>query len=74
MNEDLAYNSTSGNTEYRAGPELWSVVSSFEYVPRSVIETLKSIAPSLIVLMVWAIVCLAAARLAIRRLSFGGGL
>lgn len=73
MNEDLAYNSKSGNTEYRAGPELWSVVSSFDYTPRTVIETVKSIGPSLIVLMIWAIVCLVAARLAVRRLSFGGG-
>ncbi len=69
MNEDLAFNSQSGETSYRAGPELWATVSSYEYQPRSLEEVLSSVSFSTVVMFVWLAITSATAFAAASRLK-----
>jgi ABC-2 type transport system permease protein len=69
MNEDLAFNSQSGDTGYRAGPKLWAEVSSFNYQPRPLADIIASVTFSIIVIMAWLIVAVTGAVIAASRLS-----
>ena len=72
MNDDLTFNAKSGETSYKAGNELWEVVSAFDYVPRDFITTLLSVLPSILILITWTFLAGISALLAVERISRGG--
>ncbi len=72
MNDDLTFNAKSGETSYKAGNDLWEVVSAFDYQPRSLTAALASVVPSLLILATWVFLSGIAALLAVQRISKGG--
>jgi ABC-2 type transport system permease protein len=68
LNRDIALNSRGGQTDYRAGPDLWRQTGGFAYEPESLRQALARCAAPFTVLSLWMIVALALAAVTARRL------
>ncbi|MBM3515710.1 MAG: DUF3526 domain-containing protein [Alphaproteobacteria bacterium] len=69
MNKAMTFNSSGANPTYRAGPELWAQVPTFAYTPPSFGQILSSLAPQLVVILLWLAGAIGAAVIAARRLK-----
>lgn len=69
MNDDVAFNSRSGDWDYTQGKSLWQSIPAFSYEKPDTISLFKSQLTNLITLAVWCLVCFAAAIFAARRMS-----
>lgn len=69
MNKAMTFNSSGANPTYRAGPELWAQVPTFSYAPPSFGQILASLAPQLVVLVLWLAGAIGAAVITARRLK-----
>ena len=68
LNRDIAMNSRTGQTDYRAGPELWRRTGEYQFVPEPLGTALARCAASLTVLVLWLAILLGAAIATTRRL------
>jgi ABC-2 type transport system permease protein len=66
MNDDLAFNSAQGQSNYRAGPELWERVQPFAYEAPKVAFVLGNRWLSVSMLGLWVVGSLMAAAFAVR--------
>ena len=69
MNKAMTFNSSGANPTYRAGPELWAQVPTFAYAPPAFSAILASLAPNLMVLVLWLAGSIFAGVIAVRRLK-----
>ena len=68
MNQDLTYNSSAGQADYRADASLWAKVEPFEYTHPSLLATVQTMGPNFMVLLIWLIVSVTAALIATNRM------
>ncbi len=68
LNKDITMNSRTGQTNYRAGPELWRKTGEYVYQPESLAASLARCGAPLTVLVLWLLALLAAAVLTVRNL------
>jgi ABC-2 type transport system permease protein len=69
MNQDITYNSSPGQADYRAGADLWEKVRPFEYEQPTLTASLSRLGPALMVLFLWLAAAVLAAVIAARRLK-----
>ncbi len=69
MNDDVAFNSRSGDWEYKQGKSLWQSVPPFSYQKPDTLSLFKSQLTNLLTLAVWCLVCFAGAIFAARKIS-----
>jgi len=69
MNQDIIYNSQSGQADYRAGPELWSSVKPFEYNQADLTSIIISLGPSFVVMILWLGISIVSGIIAVRRIK-----
>lgn len=69
MNKAVTFNATGANPDYRAGPELWSQVGSFDYKHPPLSQLLAELGPNLMALGLWLAISVAAGVLAVRKLK-----
>ena len=67
MNSAITYNSAPGQTDYRAGTELWSQVAPFAHQPMSFGTSMAVLGPSLMVQFLWLLGAVLAAVYGARR-------
>lgn len=68
LNRDITYNSRPGETDYRAGGQLWQQAGEFRYAPQSLRDALARSAAPFTVLALWSAGLLALAVATVRRL------
>ena len=69
MNKDITNNSLAGQTDYRAGPELWASIDPFVYKPESLGALVASLGPSFMVMFLWLGLSIIAGVLAARKVK-----
>jgi ABC-2 type transport system permease protein len=69
LNKDITFNSRSGQSDYRAGPELWRKAEPYQFVPESLLETLRRCGAPLTVLALWLVALAAASLITVRQLK-----
>ncbi len=68
LNRDIMLNSRPGQTDYRAGPELWRRTGEYRYLPEPLRLSWARCAAPLTVLALWTLVLLIAATATVRHL------
>jgi ABC-2 type transport system permease protein len=66
LNRDLTFNSAGGQTDYRAGPELWAQVEPWHFHGRDAGRVAASLAPGAMLLLLWLLLATALAVMAAR--------
>ena len=69
LNRDITFNSRSGQSSYRAGPDLWRRSGEYRFDAESLAASLSRCGGPATVLVLWCVALLAAAVLTCRRLQ-----